>query len=95
MTPCAKLSSSVSGKPPKPGEILAAIILAPPFGSSIEEEVGRLSNVRFQGVFAYEIAKKKVDEAILLTYKPISLTFGRLLLTYNVALKVNKADFVS
>ena len=86
MTPCAKLSSSVFGKPPKPRKILAAIILAPPFGSSIEEKVGRLSNARFQGVFAYEIAKKKVEEAILLTYKPISLTYVRLLLTYIVAL---------
>ena len=86
MTPCAKLSKSVFGKPPKPREILAAIILAPPFGSLIEEKVGRLSNARFQGVFAYEITKKKVDEAILLTYKPISLTFVRPLLTCSVAL---------
>jgi hypothetical protein len=86
MTPCAKLSSSVSGKPPKPREIPAAIILAPPFGSLIEEKVGRLSNVRFQGVFAHEIAEKKVSKAILLTYKPISLIYVRLLLTYSVAL---------
>ena len=86
MTPCAKSSSSVFGKPPKPREILGAIILAPPFGSLIEEKVGRLSNLRFQSVFADEIAKKKVEKAILLIYKPISLTFVRPLLTRIVAL---------
>jgi len=84
MTPCA-LSSSVFGNLPKPTEILATIIVAPPFVALIEEKGGLLSNLPFADVFAHEITEKKVSKAILLTYKRLSLIYVSLSLTYIVA----------
>jgi hypothetical protein len=43
------------------------------------------SKAHMTGVFAHEIAKKNGEKAILQTYQPGSLVYGRSLLTYLAA----------
>ena len=81
--------------PTPPREALATTILAPPFVALMGEKGGLLSKAPFTGIFALEIAGMKAEKPILLTYKRLSLIYGRLLLIYIAALQVNKACFVN
>jgi hypothetical protein len=72
--------------PPPPREILPTTVLAPQFVALTEEKAGLLRKVPFTGTFALEIAETKGEKAILLTYKPLSLIYVSLSLTYIVAL---------
>ena len=55
-------------------------------GFWLKRMVELLTKAHLAEVFTHEIEKKNGEKAILLTYKPISLICGKLLLTYIVAL---------
>ena len=85
MTPCAKLSSSVSGNLPKPRETLVASFVVLLEGFRVKEMVELLSKAHLTEVFAHENAQMKGENAILQTYQPGSLVYLRILLTYIAA----------
>jgi hypothetical protein len=64
ITPCAKLSSSVSGSLPKPRETLVVTFLVLLKGFWLKRMVELLSKAYFAEVFAQEIEKKNGAKGI-------------------------------
>src|SRR5260370_41478764 len=86
MTPCAKLSSSVSGSLPKLSETLVATFVVLLDGFWLKRMVELLTKAYLAEVFTQEIAKKNREKRILQAYQRSSLIYLRIWLTYMAAL---------
>ena len=95
MTPCAKLSRSVSGTLPNPRETLAITFVVLLEGFWLNRMVELLSKANSAEVFAQEIAKKNCEKGIVQTYKCSSLVYLRILLTCMSATSYYSERFVS
>jgi hypothetical protein len=95
MTPCAKLSSSVSGSLPNPSETLAITFVVLLKGFWLKRMVELWSKANSAEVFAQGIVKKNREKEILKTYQRSSLIYLGVFAVYLATKKVFNECFVS